>query len=65
MPDKAIPDLDLTVGYFILRDGKTVWEVYQGEPGTFRLALIDMLKNKTITAMYFLVSGTIWMRVPF
>lgn len=64
MPDKAVPDLGMTVGYFIVRDGKAEWEVYQGEPGTFRLALIDILKNKTITAMYFLVSGTIWIRVP-
>jgi hypothetical protein len=64
MPDNAVPDLDMTVGYFILREGKTVWEVYQGDPATFRLALKDMLGNKTILAIYFLVSGTIWMRLP-
>lgn len=64
MADNAVPDLDMTVGYFIERDGKLVWEVYNGQPATFRLALIDLLKSQPVKAVYFLASRTIWMRLP-
>ena len=62
--DKAVPDLDMTVGYFILRDGKMEWETYNGEIGTWRLALIDLLKNNSVKAIYFLAGQSIWMRMP-
>lgn len=64
MADKAVPDLDLTVGYFILRDGNIVWETYNGDIATWRLALIDLLKNNNVKALYFLASKSIWMRLP-
>lgn len=64
MADKAVPDLDAVVGYFIERDGKLVWEVYNGEPSTFRLGLIELLKSAPVKSVYLLVSGTIWMRLP-
>ena len=62
--DKAVPDLDMTVGYFILRDGKMEWETYNVEIGTWRLALIDLLKNNSVKAIYFLAGQSIWMRMP-
>lgn len=63
MADRAVPDLDMVVGYFIDRDGKIVWEVYNGEPGTFRLGLIELLKMPSLKSVYLLVAG-IWMRLP-
>jgi hypothetical protein len=54
----------MTVGYFILRDGKMEWETYNGEIGTWRLALIDLLKNNSVKAIYFLAGQSIWMRMP-
>ena len=45
MADKSVPDLDMTVGYFMERDGKIVWETYDGQLATWRLALIDLLMS--------------------
>ena len=46
MADKAVPDLDMTVGHHLEdAQGQLVWDVYQGQPNTWKLALIDLLKN--------------------
>ena len=64
MADKAVPDFDMTVGYFMERDGKIVWETYDGQLATWRLALIDLLKSPNVKALYFLAGKSIWMRLP-
>ena len=43
---------------------KDGWETYNGEIGTWRLALIDLLKNNSVKAIYFLAGQSIWMRMP-
>ncbi len=64
MADKAVPDLDMTVGYHLEdAQGQMVWDVYQGQPNTWKLALIDLLKNPRLRSLYFLTGG-IWLRLP-
>jgi hypothetical protein len=46
------------------RDGKIVWETYDGQLATWRLALIDLLKSPNVKALYFLAGKSIWMRLP-
>ena len=64
MADKAVPDLDMTVGYHLEdAQGQLVWDVYQGQPNTWKLGLIDLLKNPRLRSLYFLTGG-IWLRLP-
>jgi hypothetical protein len=62
MADKAVPELDPLIGYYIERDGQLSFETYNLQFDTMRFALIDMIKNPLIKELFF-NSGGIWLRL--
>ena len=62
MADKAVPELDKLLGYYIERNGEMVFETYNLQFETMRFALIDLIKNPLIKEIFF-SSGGIWLRL--
>jgi hypothetical protein len=68
MGDKAVPDLDMAFGYYLavpasVDKSGVQFHVYNGSAETWKLALIDILKNPFLKALYFR-SGDIWLSLP-
>ena len=64
MTDKAVPELDMLIGYHLANDqGGVDWGTFSGTPSTWKLGLIDILKNPRLRAIYF-ITGGIWLKLP-
>lgn len=63
--DNAVPELDLTFGYYW--EEKTgedpKFHVFHGQPTIFRRALADALLNPRMKRLYFAVNG-VWVEMP-
>ncbi len=64
MADKAVPELDMLIGYHLANEqGGEDWGIFSGTPGTWKLGLIDILKNPKLRGLYFVTHG-IWLKLP-
>ena len=62
--DPAVPDLEMVIGYYLDKgNGEPEFEIYRGQAQTWKLALIDILKNPRLKSLYFR-SSDIWFRLP-
>lgn len=65
MADKAVPELDRVVGYYLeTAPGQVEFQTYSGPASTWKLALIDLLKNPKLRRLYFRSGGDIWLELP-
>ena len=64
MADKAVPELDMLIGYHLANDqGGVDWGTFSGTPSIWKLGLIDILKNPNLRGLYFVTHG-IWLKLP-
>ena len=68
MGDKAVPDLDMAFGYYLavptsIDKSGVEFHIYNGSAETWKLALVDILQNPFLKALYFR-AGDIWLRLP-
>ncbi len=68
MADKAVPYLDMEFGCYLavpasVDKSGVQFHVYNGSARTWKRALIDILKNLLLKALYFR-SGDIWLSLP-
>ena len=60
MADKAVPELERVVGYYLeTSTGQVEFHTYSGPASTWKLALIDLLQNPKLKRLYFR-SADIW-----
>jgi hypothetical protein len=54
----------MLIGYHLANDqGGVDWGTFSGTPSTWKLGLIDILKNPRLRAIYF-ITGGIWLKLP-
>ena len=68
MADKAVPDLDMVFGYYLavpasIDKSGVQFHIHNGNAQTGKLALIDILQNPFLKALYFR-SCDIWLSLP-
>ena len=66
MGDKAVPDLDMAFGYYLavptsVDKSGVEFHIYNGSAETWKLALVDILQNPFLKALYFR-AGDIWVQ---